>query len=58
MKKQIGTYTFELVNDTIYIRETATKELLKAKTFRAHEAVDKFTAICKHWEAKFKQPAF
>jgi len=30
MKKQIGIYTFELANDTVYIRETATKELLKA----------------------------
>jgi len=58
MKKQIGIYTFELANDTVLIRETATNELLKAKTFRAHEAVDKFNAICKHREAKFKQPAF
>ena len=58
MKKQIGIYTFELANDTVLIRETTTNELLKAKTFRAHEAVDKFNAICKHWEAKFKQPAF
>jgi len=58
MKKQIGIYTFELANDTVLIRETATNELLKAKTFRAHEAVDKFNAICKHWEAKFKQQAF
>jgi len=57
MKKQIGAYTFELANDTLLISETATGELLKAKTFKAHEAVSKFNATCKHFEAKLKQPA-
>ena len=58
MKKTIGNYEFELANDTILIREAATGELLKARTYKAHEAVDKYQAICKHWQAKLKQPAF
>ena len=57
MKKQIGAYTFELANDTLLISETRTGELIKAKTFKAHEAVDKYTAVCQHWQAKLKEPA-
>ena len=58
MKKIIGNYEFELSNDTILIRDASTGELLKAKAFKAHEAVEKFNAICKHWQAKLNQPAF
>ena len=52
MKQIIGDLTIELNNTTIYIRETKTLELLKAKDFRAFEAMDKYKAICKHWAAK------
>ena len=58
MKKTIGNYEFELANDTIMVRDRATGELLKAQCYKAHEAVEKFEAICKHWQAKLKQPAF
>jgi len=58
MKKQIGPYAFELSNDTIYIYEATTGDLLKAKTYPASRAIEKFEAICKHWQAKLKQPAF
>ena len=58
MKRLIGTYEFELANDTVLIRDAKNGELLKAVTYRAYEAVDKFEAICKHWQAKLKQPAF
>jgi len=57
MKKQIGNYEFELANDIIMIREAGTKRLLRAKTIKPFEAVDKFNALCKHWEAKLKQTA-
>jgi hypothetical protein len=58
MKKLIGNYEFELANDTVYIRDANNGELLKAITYRAYEAVDKFQAICKYWQAKLEQPAF
>lgn len=56
MKKLIGIYEFELVNDTVLIREAKSGELLKAVTYRAYEAVEKFNAICKHWQVKLRQP--
>jgi hypothetical protein len=54
MKKSIGPYTFELAGTQVLVRETATGMLLKAMDYKAYECVDKFKAICKHWEAKFK----
>lgn len=58
MKKLISIYAFELVNDTVYIREAKSGNLLKVKTYKALEAVDKFNAICNHWQAKLSQPTF
>jgi hypothetical protein len=54
MKNVIGPYTFELHNTMVYVRETSTGNLLKAIDYKATEAMDKFNAICAHWEAKTK----
>ena len=54
MKKQIGPYTFEISNCLITITETSTRTLLKAVEYRSYEAMDKFDAICAHWEKKMK----
>ena len=56
MKKHIGIYTFELVNDMVMVRDRASGELLKTKTFKPYEAVERFNAICKHWQAKLNEP--
>ena len=52
MQEVIGNYQFKLVNDTVYISDVKTKELLKAKSFAANDAVNRFNAICKHWRSK------
>ena len=52
MKKLIGPYTFELVDTQIYVRETATGQLLKAVDYPASKAVSKFKTVCDHWESK------
>ena len=54
MKKQIGPYIFELNNTMVMVRSVETGDLLKAIDYRAHEAIDKFNAICAHWEEKMK----
>jgi hypothetical protein len=54
MKKQIGPYTFEISNCLITITETSSRTLLKAVEYSSYEAVDKFHAICAHWEKKMK----
>jgi hypothetical protein len=38
----------------VMVRSVETGELLKAIDYRAHECVDKFNAICAHWEEKMK----
>ena len=58
MKKVVGPYTFELANDMVMVKETKTGNLLKAVTYKSHEAVDRFHAAVKHWEAKLRQPAY
>lgn len=57
MKRIVGEYQFELHNDMVMIKIAKTGELLKAVTYKAHEAVDKFHAVVKYWEAKLRQPA-
>jgi hypothetical protein len=57
MKKVVGPYTFELSGDMVMIKESRSGELLKAVTYKSFEAVDRFEAIVKHWEAKLRQPA-
>jgi hypothetical protein len=57
MKRVVGNYQFELQNDMVMIKDAKSGELLKAVTYKAHEAVDKFHAAVKHWEAKLRQPA-
>ena len=52
--KTIGPYTFELNNTMVMVRSVETGELLKAIDYRAHDCVDKFNAICAHWEEKMK----
>ena len=54
MKKQIRPYVFELNNTMVMVRSVETGDLLKAIDYRAHEAIDKFNAICAHWEEKMK----
>ncbi len=54
MKKRIGPYTFELSNTMVLVHSNETGQLIKAIDYRAHEAMDKFKAICAHWEEKMK----
>ena len=42
----------ELSDDTILIRETSTGELLKAKTFKASEVLDKYQSLIKSYSEK------
>jgi|LauGreDrversion4_2_1035121.scaffolds.fasta_scaffold773991_3 hypothetical protein len=58
MKRVVGPYTFELANDMVMIKETGSGNLLKAVTYKPAEAVDRFHAIVKHWEAKLRQPMY
>jgi hypothetical protein len=52
MKKVVGPYTFELANDMVMVKDTKSGMLLKAVTYKAGEAVDKFHLAIKHWERK------
>jgi len=47
--------TIELNDDTVMIRDTKSLELLKAKTFRPHEAVDKYKEIVKLYQDRAAQ---
>lgn len=58
MKRVVGNYQFELQNDMVMIKDVKSGELLKAVTYKAHEAVDKFHAAVSHWEKKLRQPAY
>jgi len=42
----------QLSDDTVMIRDAKSDELLKAKTFRPHEAVDKYKEIVKIYQAR------
>jgi hypothetical protein len=42
----------QLENDTVMIRDAHNDELLKAKTFRPHEAVDKYKEIVKLYKER------
>lgn len=57
MQRLIGEYELELKGETIYIRLAKTKELLKAKSYSALEAIHKFNQLCKHLQAKQSQLA-
>jgi hypothetical protein len=57
MQKLVGEYVIELKGETIYVRVAQTKELLKAKTYKGHQALDKFKQLCRHLEAKQSQLA-
>jgi len=38
----------------VLVHSNETGQLIKAIDYRAHEAMDKFKAICAHWEEKMK----
>ncbi len=42
----------QLSDDTVLIRDAKTDELLKAKTFRPFEAMDKYKEIVKLYQAR------
>jgi len=44
--------TIELSNDTILLRETSTNDLLRAKTFKASEVLDKYHSLIKSYGEK------
>ena len=44
--------TIELSNDTILLRETSTNDLLRAKTFKASEVLDKYQSLIKSYGEK------
>ncbi len=52
MKKVFKDITIELEDDTVFIRNSKTNDLLKARVFRAHEAVEKFEELCKVYQKK------
>ena len=57
MKRVVGPYTCELANDMVMVKDTKTGLLLKAVTYKAGEAVDRFHAAVKHWEQKLRVAA-
>lgn len=44
--------TIELSNDTILVRETSSNDLLRAKTFKASEVLEKYQSLIKSYGEK------
>jgi hypothetical protein len=52
MKETIKDIIIELSDDTIMIRDAKTEDLIRAKVYRPHEAVDKFKELCDIYKKK------
>jgi len=52
MKETFKDIIIELDDDTIMIRNAQTNELIRARVYRAHEAIDKFKDLCEIYRKK------
>lgn len=52
MQTTIQDITIQLVDDTVMIRDAKTNNLLRAKTFKAHEAMDKYKELIQIYQKK------
>jgi hypothetical protein len=52
MQTTIKDITIELADDTILIRDAKSLELLRAKVFKPHEAVEKYHELVKIYREK------
>ena len=54
MTERIGDFNVSLEIDTVMIKDLK-GELIKAETFRASEAIDKYKELCKNFKEKVEK---